>query len=278
MKNRPLIKINLVSNALKFTKKGGVHIDLSARGLTSRRVSLTLNVRDTGVGIPEDKIRHIFEDFAQADSSTTREFGGTGLGLSIVRKIIEAQNGQLEVKSVVGEGTEFIISIPYTIGSESDLPDRPEEKSQPVLDGSRILVVDDQEFNRELVESILARIGASVVSCSNGLEAVEYMEKEVFDLVLMDIQMPGLSGIDAAKKIRSSAGLNQNTCIIALTAGSSEKEKQAILEAGMNDLLLKPFRQAELERILHKYLDQTRNKAKTPGPDLSELMDRSNGD
>ncbi len=271
--------INLVSNALKFTKEGGVTINLDSKELHDHRVSLILEVTDTGIGIAEEKLQHIFDDFAQADSSTTREFGGTGLGLSIVRKIVNACQGQLDVVSKPGSGTTFSILLPFTVGSESDLP----QTSARVginLDNKRILVVDDQEFNRELVETILTKLGADVSTCEDGREAVDELKNAAYDLVLMDIQMPGLSGLEAAQEIRSGEGPNTSIPIVALTAGSSEKEKQAIEAAGMDDLLLKPFSQNELLKILAKHLQVNVEQETQPGlvPDLTDLMELANGD
>jgi len=271
------VVINLVSNALKFTSKGSVSVSLRANQLAGSRVTLVLEVADSGIGIPQEKLQHIFEDFAQADSSTTREYGGTGLGLSIVRKIVKAQNGQLDVHSEEGRGTTFTISIPYTTGTMEDLPKNIIHHGAPYIQGKRILIVDDQEFNRELVETILRKTGAEPTTCSNGLDAVERLKSNPADLVLMDIQMPGLSGLDATKQIRAHDGTNQEIPIIALTAGSSDKEKEAIRAAGMNDVLLKPFSQADLMQMLGKYLGEP-NTRHVPGPDLTDLRNLSNGD
>jgi CheY-like chemotaxis protein/HPt (histidine-containing phosphotransfer) domain-containing protein len=270
--------INLVDNALKFTKKGGVSINLSADRSSDSGILLKISITDTGIGIPKDKIETIFEDFAQADSSTTREFGGTGLGLSIVKKIIDTMNGRLDVQSEEDKGTTFTVSLPFSKGTTDDIPLNRIEKKSVDFSGRSILIVDDQPFNIELAETILTRTGATVKSCHNGLEALENLENNQFDIVLMDIQMPEMSGLEATKQLRKSKGINRDTRIIALTAGSSDKDKTMAIEAGMNDILLKPFTQDDLLNIISSHLEETDADLVTNEPDLTNLASLSNGD
>ncbi len=276
------IIINLVSNALKFTREGGIEIRLYPAGEDRNgKLNVILEVSDTGVGIAEEKIQQIFQEFAQADSSIAREYGGTGLGLSIVQKITTAHNGNITVASEPGKGTTFKVTLQYGIGGEQDLPISTKKKIIPTFNGQQVLAVDDQEFNRELVETILKKWNIVVTMASNGNEAVKLAGEKAFDLILMDIQMPGMSGLEASEQIRNSSGPNRKTPIIALTAGASRKEQLASEDAGMNGMLLKPFTQNDMHVMLSEHFGKSPEIPEVHHAihlDMTDLVNLANGD
>ncbi len=252
------ILINLVGNAIKFTEKGSITIEtiLQAEGETA---TLLTKVTDTGLGIPPEKLEQIFEDFSQADNSISRNFGGTGLGLSIVKKLVDVQNGEISVDSHPGRGSTFSFTLTYAIGSQADFP-RQAAMATPTRLGSlrekNVLLVDDQQYNLELLSMILQKHGATVETAGSGAEALSKMRKQAFHLVLMDIQMPGMSGIDTMKVIRSADGkcLVEECTIIAVTADASPEISTRLKAIGFHDVLMKPFRQEELFALLSRHL------------------------
>ncbi len=251
------VLFNLVGNALKFTEKGYVKVGANVGEQEKKRVFLEVEVEDTGVGIPEDKQDDIFENFSQLDTTSTRKYGGSGLGLTISRKLVELQGGSIDVNSTVGEGSVFTFRIPYKAGQESDLrsaESKSEQKNLGLMTGLKALVVDDEHYNRMLIKTVLQKWGMVVTDVDNGGEALKKVEERSFDLVLMDIQMPEMSGIEAArriKKLENGAGIP----VIALTAGISKEEIQRGYEAGMADHLLKPFKEDDLYNKLLQLLE-----------------------
>jgi CheY-like chemotaxis protein len=247
--------LNLANNALKFTEKGSVEINIRAEKKENEMIDLHVNVKDTGIGIPGNKLHTIFDTFSQADSSTTRKYGGTGLGLAISKKLVELQGGTIGVKSVAGKGSEFYFTIPYKKGT---LPGN-EKNASGALDLSRladkkILVVDDDEMNKTLVRMILDGWGVKTSLAGSGIEAIEQIEKENFDAVLMDIQMPGLSGIETIKLIRSTMkGEKATVPVIAVTGNALKGEEEKCIRAGMNDYISKPFKEEDLYSKLLKH-------------------------
>lgn len=251
------ILINLISNAMKFTHKGliGIHVNLHSSDNYIRHISF--EVRDTGIGIPKEKLTKIFDSFTQADTSVTRRYGGTGLGLAITKQLVDLQNGNILVKSKENEGTSFIITIPYILGTQEI---KPEE--QPVVDSNgfdlsdkRVLVVEDNEINRLYVSRLLKKWGIEVAEEENGLLGVERYDAEDFDLILMDLQMPILDGIEATRKIRNRySGKKANVPIIALTANAIKGDNERCLEAGMSDYISKPFKPEDLRSLIIRHL------------------------
>ena len=257
------VLMNLLSNAVKFTERGSVRVlvtatALSATALPDRRMNVRIAVRDTGIGIPANKLNSIFDSFSQADTNTSRKYGGTGLGLTISRTLVELQGGHLGVTSELGKGSEFALTIPYEVASE-DILVEPEETTSlnaAALSGLRVLLVEDNEYNqivlsdtlRNMIPEVALEIG------SNGREAITLMEKFPFDLVLMDVQMPEMDGVDATKHIRAHLPRGKRDVpIIALTASVIKTEIDRCFEAGMNDYVPKPFKQDELFRVIAKY-------------------------
>ena len=252
------ILINLVSNAVKFTHVGEINIQVSQVKETKDLKYIQFKVRDTGVGIPQKKVHHIFDSFTQADASVTRRYGGTGLGLTIVKELVELQNGTISVESEENIGTIFTFTIPYQVGKEKDLvqPKSSDFKKtlEKSLKGLQILLVEDNEVNRLYANSILDKWQCDVTEAENGYVAVEKVKTNDFDIILMDVQMPIMDGYEATKSIRKSIeGPRSKTPIIALTANAIKGDIDKCLEAGMNDYLSKPFHPEALYKIISKY-------------------------
>jgi len=244
------ILINLLGNAIKFTHRGEVSLSITASGpsvgsLPSKN-SLTFAVEDTGIGISEADQEHLFEAFRQANSSTTRQYGGTGLGLSICKSLVELMDGTLTMQSTPGHGTTFRFSIPVTLAdplSETTKVNTvttydPNTATQIPL---RILLVDDNLINRRVAEKILNKLGYEVTMGHNGSEAVERVQRSDYDLVLMDMHMPIMDGLEATRQIRGDPGITHQPYIVAMTASAMEKDRKACLASGMNLHLCKPI-------------------------------------
>ncbi len=248
---------NLVNNAIKFTLSGGVTVSVARDDVgfggpqagPGDLVRLLFSVKDTGVGIARDKQRTVFECFSQADDSTTRRFGGSGLGLTICIQLVELMGGDMSVESEPGKGSVFYFSLPFVVGREAveALNSHPEQ-SDGLVAPMRILLVEDNVLNRELVSIFLGQLQHTVVCASNGVEALDWLARERFDLVLMDIQMPEMDGVEACRRIRNGAhGVNApDVPIIAITAHAFEGSREKYLEMGMTDYISKPI---ELDRL-----------------------------
>jgi len=242
------VMINLVSNALKFTQFGYVRWTAKTEE-QGGRIMLHINVKDTGVGIKKEEMDVIFFPFQQADTSVTRKFGGSGLGLTIVKKLVELQGGKIRVSSREGKGTEFRIMIPYQVGDKMDLPEeeRLYEPDRELLKGIRILLADDDETNQILAGTILDGWKVRYDVANDGEEALKYLEKNSYDVVLMDIHMPHISGMEVVKKVRSDAdNPNVQTKFIAVTANVIKSDIRTYREAGMDNYLIKPYREEGL--------------------------------
>lgn len=243
------VLINLVSNALKFTQFGYVKWTAKAREQDDGRVHLQITVKDTGIGIKKEEMDSIFSAFHQADTSITRKYGGSGLGLTIVKKLVELQGGSIKVTSKDGKGTEFRIMIPYGIGKLKDLPeeDRLYEPDRKLLKGIRVLLADDDETNLILARTILEGWKVRYDVAKDGEEALGYLENHPYDVVLMDIHMPRVSGVDVVRKVRADKGNpNVETKFIAVTANILKSDIRAYKDAGMDNYLIKPYREEGL--------------------------------
>lgn len=243
--------LNLIGNAIKFTERGGVQ---AVARLDSERCELTVDIIDTGIGIPAGVCETIFKPFTQADSSVTRRFGGTGLGLSISRHLATGLGGRISVQSEVGKGSTFSVTIATGPLTEVRLLDQPVSdivmpvRPQPTpprsrLDGLSILVVDDGETNRKLIRLVLDRAGATTRMAENGLEAVELGRNHHFDMILMDMQMPLMDGYTAAGRLRE---LGCHCPIVALTAHAMRGDAERCIAAGCSDYLTKPINPEKL--------------------------------
>ncbi|MFM2136814.1 MAG: hypothetical protein RL021_2214 [Bacteroidota bacterium] len=288
------ILMNLIGNAVKFTDKGRVAIDIRQVREKEGVCRLRFTISDTGIGIPEDRLMNIFESFEQAGNNKRRH-EGTGLGLTIVKQLVELQGGTVGVKSRPGEGSEFAFELPFTIGQETDevKPVRAITAAEPAdLSSLRILVVEDNRINQLLVRNMLKQHGIERIDATdNGREAIRLLETESFDLVLMDIQLPDMNGYEITRIIRSRLPVGKRDIpVIALTADASEKVRSAALAAGMDDYLVKPYSPEELltklstfasnvsdreERMLQQHLHE---KRKIPGVQLEALEKFTGGD
>lgn len=249
------ILMNLLSNALKFTTNGFVHVDCRLFSANHDNKSvLRINVEDSGIGIDEDKIDLIFDNFNQENTSTTRVYGGTGLGLSIVKQLVNLMDGEIEVFSRKGRGTNFTLTIPFEIGDSSDVQVKTAKMIDPrVLRNKHVLLVDDHSINRFLVVSLFKNWNIPITEAVNGQDAVDKLKKEHFDLVLMDKQMPVMDGLEATRHIRQE--LELDIPIVALSANAMKDVIQRCLDAGMNDFLPKPFEPSELLEKMVKLMD-----------------------
>ncbi|RRB00674.1 PAS domain S-box protein [Larkinella rosea] len=257
------ILLNLLSNAIKFTKQGGIYVRIENREETGDSARIRFTVEDTGIGMEPSILPHIFERFRQASDFTTRYYGGTGLGLNIVKSLTEMQGGWIEVKSKLGEGSVFTVEIPYQVAPNQADHEvyLTEDTSGSVGREVSILVVEDNVMNQKLALQVLNRLGYSAQVAENGQKALDLLEREEVDLVLMDIQMPVMDGYTTTSHIRNK--LKSQVPIIAMTAHALANEREQCLQAGMNDFIPKPFQIEELQRIMRKYLPTASAKAPT---------------
>ncbi|MBW8873968.1 MAG: response regulator [Acidobacteria bacterium] len=244
---------NLVGNAVKFTEDGAV--DVEAERLADGR--LRFRIRDTGIGIPQEAQGRLFSLFSQADSSTSRRFGGSGLGLAISQRIVEQMGGEIGFDSTPDVGSVFWFILPLDPAAPPAPPAiLPGHTAAAGPNGRRyrILVAEDNAINQLVITHELAVLGYEVVAVNNGLEALQAVEKDAFDLVLMDCQMPELDGYEASRRIRESPGESREVPIVALTAHALKEDLERCLAAGMNDTITKPFREEVLRQKLERWL------------------------
>lgn len=245
------IIVNLLSNAIKFTEKGSVSLSLTLLDTSDNDHHLIqIAVKDTGIGIEAEKINVIFDRFTQATESISRTYGGAGLGLSIVKNIVDLANGQIDVKSTPGVGSEFLVTMMF---KEVEMEDLHQKKSKIKLMSSlkvNILVAEDNPLNQKLVKTILDRLGVITTIAGDGQKAYEILlEGHKFDLILMDIQMPKMDGYTLTEKIRTD--LKSSVPIVAMTAHALEGEKDRCLKSGMSGFLSKPFKFEELVETIN---------------------------
>ncbi|MCX8026562.1 MAG: response regulator [Thermodesulfovibrionales bacterium] len=256
---------NLVSNAIKFTEKGHVDIKVqrgdiqSSDTLPSDTIPLQFCISDTGIGIPPRKKAHIFESFTQVDSSTTRKYGGTGLGLSICKGLVSLLGGSIDVESEVGKGSTFYFTIPVKASSMTK-KDAEESQQREALDKKptrslNILVVDDNELNLLIASRLLTKKGHAVTTANDGNEAIKLLQKDRFDMVFMDINMPEMDGYDTTRMIRKIGIMTDGKPIpiIAMTAYAMKGDKEKCIEAGMDDYIAKPIDAKQLYELLENY-------------------------
>lgn len=240
---------NLLSNAIKFTSEGGVRLDVAAVQTSLQHWRLDFAVSDTGIGIPPEAIDRIFEPFSQADATTTRKFGGTGLGLAICRRLVNAMGGEIRVEST--GGAVFRFSLPFAHAKSSGSKARSVDLSEQPLPALKILIVEDNPVNRTVAIALLGRLGQKADVASTGVEAIERVSCTDYDIVLMDMQMPEMDGVEATRKIRSLA-LGRQPYIVAFTANAFDTDKERCLRAGMDAFLPKPFRLEHLREALRE--------------------------
>lgn len=243
------VLLNLLSNAVKFTEQGEVSVHIDLLDSNAQRQKIRFSVKDTGIGVPQAKIQEIFKSFKQADGNTTRKFGGTGLGLAISRELVQLMGGDIYVKSVEGEGSEFYFDIPMSDGDADQVVklelSEELEKDETPLRNVKVLLVEDHEINRFMATTILENWHCQVDFATTGKEAVAQVKTNNYDIILMDLQMPEMNGLEATKVIRTE--LLRETPIIALTANAIKGEKDKCFQVGMNAYVSKPFDHEELQ-------------------------------
>ncbi len=252
------ILINLISNALKFTHAGHIEINCILVKVQNKTQHVRIDVTDTGIGIPSDKLNTIFESFSQADASVTRKYGGTGLGLTIVKQLVELQKGKITVKSVEDRGSTFSVLIPYQVGNTNEIEESAsainrQRAEQTSLKGLRILLAEDNDINRLYATSIIKMWECQTDTAENGYVALEKVRNNEYDVILMDIQMPVMDGFEATKAIRMGGVPKNKIPIIALTANATASDMEKCLVAGMNECIGKPFTPESLFTVLVKY-------------------------
>ncbi len=254
------ILFNLVGNAIKFTSEGSITVNVLQQSNRDGNIYLRFEVKDTGIGIPKDKQKSIFESFTQANTDTTRKYGGTGLGLAITKNLTELQGGEIGIESEPGKGTTFIVTIPYKLTSQ--LSKETAENTQPQtydLSKINVLLVEDNTLNQMVAKQFFKKWNNTISIANNGAEAIKMLsEPNAFDIVLMDLQMPEMSGYEAAQIIRASDSsvLNHQIPIIALSADAFLETRQKVLEIGMNDFVTKPFKPDELYNKVTQHLQK----------------------
>jgi PAS domain S-box-containing protein len=247
---------NLIGNAIKFTENGYVELTVNTEDIKENHYTLSFSIKDTGIGISPDKQESIFDRFSQAGSHITRKFGGTGLGLAITKRLINLMGSDISVKSILGEGSVFSFTLILEAAdkeeantiSKFEIPTRN-------IEGIKILLVDDNHVNQVVASNYLKKWGFDITLAYDGTEAVELIQKEQFHLVLMDIQMPEMNGYEATRKIRALEDTYfKELPILALTASAMMDSEKMIFDAGMNDIITKPFKAEELRNLILKHL------------------------
>ena len=262
------ILVNLVGNAIKFTDRGHVHVRVEAATIDGAALELAITVRDTGIGIPLAKQEVIFDAFAQADASTTREYGGTGLGLTISARLAALMGGRISVQSREGEGSEFRATLRVEIASAAaqGTPATAPIAALPVTDRApHILLVEDNPVNQRVAQGMLRKLGFDVSTANNGLEALDRVAERAFDAILMDVQMPGMNGLEATRAIRDREnGSGQRIPILALSANAMQGDRDAGAAAGMDAYLTKPVDMAALRDALAKAMSVGQERGSPP--------------
>ncbi|MFH6958459.1 ATP-binding protein [Flavobacterium aquidurense] len=247
------IILNLINNALKFTQNGNVNVIAKLYAITEENATVYFEIVDTGIGIPEDKLQTVFESFSQGSIEVNRKYGGTGLGLTIVKKLIELLGGEIKLKSEVGKGSTFTFKLDFKINKE---PLEAVEEKKPYNDNQlkhkSILLIEDNKINQMITRKMLENKAISCEIIDNGEDAVELLKIKRFDMILMDVHLPGINGTTATKLIRE---FDKTTPIIALTAISLDENRDMLLSYGMNDVITKPFVPDEFYSTIAKFFD-----------------------
>lgn len=253
------VLLNLLNNAIKFTEQGYVRLTITPQQVETNKVRLLFEVTDTGVGIPKDKQEGLFQPFTQLDSSTSRRYGGSGLGLAISQKLVRLMGGELAVESTPDQGSRFYFTIDMplraVVAEVEEVHTEPLSSAVAKLSGFRVILVDDDEMNLFFGEKLLKASGVSVVVANSGEQALECLQQQRFDLMLLDVSMPGMNGYQTVQEIRRQKNLASLT-VVALTAHAIAGERERCLEAGMDDFMAKPFELEDLQAMLLKHVGQ----------------------
>jgi len=244
------ILVNLLSNAVKFTEKGKVEVSVNSQALVGGRYQIHFAVRDTGIGIPQDRMDRLFQSFSQVDMSTTRRYGGTGLGLAISKRLAEIMEGSIWAQSEPSKGSVFHFTLPVDVSIDC-LPKPEVAPPQPMSNSHtnmRILIAEDNSINQRVIRQMLKKLGYRADIAADGVEAIRALELQHYDLVLMDIQMPEMDGFEATTEIRKRWPLGPK--ILALTAYALKGDREKCLEAGMDGYIAKPVKMDDLKSAL----------------------------
>ena len=281
------ILMNMIGNSIKFTENGYIKVEVALIKDTPDAQEIQFRIEDTGIGMSETFLAHLFNKFQQEDESITRKFGGTGLGMSISKQLIDLMAGTIDVKSSKNVGTVITFNLCFGKGTLKDLPKADDGAiDSKVLNGKNILLVEDNDMNRLFAKTLLIQYGAKVDEAVNGLIAIEKLDQGYsYDIILMDMQMPKMGGIEATTHIRQH--IDSNIPIIALTANAFKQEEERCLNAGMNDFIAKPFDENKFIRLVAEWLGKEILKPEEPTVvaenavklyDLGKLNSISNGD
>ncbi|MEX0845379.1 MAG: response regulator [Balneolaceae bacterium] len=264
------ILLNYGNNAVKFTEKGSIKLKVDLLNEDEKTVTLRFSVKDTGIGIPEQKMKQIFDPFSQADASTTRKYGGTGLGLSICKQLSGLMKGKVGVESTEGKGSEFWFEVTLdkmwseqseNITDTSEIDELGDDNVEGVARKVKILLAEDNETNQLMTERMLAHDGMHITSVNNGLEVVDIFKKQDFDLILMDVYMPEMDGINATREIRKiEENGDTRIPIIAVSASVMPKDKERIYAAGVDDFIGKPISKTYLMAKVKKWVSDSRKE------------------
>ena len=263
------VLLNIIGNSLKFTQKGGIKVISS---LIDDDKIIQFQIIDTGIGMSPDFLKNIFTKFHQADNSHERQYGGTGLGMVITKELIDLMNGQISIESELKKGTTITIQLKLERGESTDILVKEENKIVDFTEHVKILLVEDNELNRMVAKMAMNGDNFQIVEVENGVEALKILENATFDLILMDLQMPILGGIETTLKIRESG---DQTPIIALTANAFKTELQKCKDAGMNDYIVKPFEKADFLNVIIRSLEAKTNSKKEKLYSLDKLNEMS---
>ncbi len=246
------ILTNILGNAVKFTDIGTIKLDVQLVNHQRDLYTLRFTISDTGIGIPYNRVNTIFESFTQAEDDHSRTYGGTGLGLTITKKLVELQGGNIQVQSIPGEGSIFTVELDFFAESPSILPTNVQltEKHQIDFSKTRILLVEDNQLNISLATQLFKRWKAVYAVAENGYQALDQLKRSNFDLVLLDLHMPGMNGFDTFKEIRKG---EIDVPVVALTADAFDDTREKAFAMGFDDLMIKPYRAEDLAKLISKY-------------------------
>jgi CheY-like chemotaxis protein len=247
------ILLNIVLNAVKFTETGGVEIHVNCKDNVNDTVMLIFEIKDTGIGITDEQKKELFKPMLAGDVSYARKYGGLGMGLAVSKGLVKLMGGEIACKSQSGHGSTFRLGIPFALPEKKDIAVAEKTPGLEVLCGMRVLVAEDNEINQIIIEELLSSAGIKAIMANNGIKALELLSKEKFDVVLMDIQMPGMDGLTATAQIRADPHYDMLP-VIAMTANAGPEHLAESINAGMNDHLTKPIDKDQLYNTLKKYI------------------------
>ncbi|RLD28428.1 MAG: hybrid sensor histidine kinase/response regulator, partial [Bacteroidetes bacterium] len=250
------ILINLIGNSLKFTQNGDIYVRIQKVNENNDRTTIRFEIEDNGVGISRKKQKIIFETFSQASLQINRKFGGTGLGLSIVKNLLELMGGKIQLESQLGKGSKFWFEINFAVSEEYQEIKNPNniiyDVDYEALENRDILIVEDNKINQMITKKILEKNKMRCLVADNGKDAIALVKEHNFDVVLMDIHMPGISGIEATREIRK---FNKQLPIIALTAVTIDENLDEFYRAGFNEIIPKPFKTEEFFEKIYRSME-----------------------